>query len=117
MAKLRKALGKVHAMVLALRSRRPIAIAPRSPFVPSPKSQQMELPDQIRLPIQNFTYPTPGREEGQSAALAAGAARDGVGQSPPATLDPTAPALLLLSLRPPPTGRGGWVGGGARKVW
>eukprot|EP00967_Tisochrysis_lutea_P133099 scaffold233065_cov36-Tisochrysis_lutea.AAC.1 len=34
----------------------------------------MELPD----PIQNFIHPTPGGEEGQSAALlAAGAARDG----------------------------------------
>ena len=41
----------------------------------------MELPD----PIQNFIHPTLGGEEGQSdAALAAGAARDGVAQSPPA---------------------------------
>ena len=65
-------------------SRRPIA--PRSPLVPRPKSQmQMELPD----PIKNFIRPTPGgeEEEGQSAALAAGAARDGVSQSPPATPD------------------------------
>eukprot|EP00967_Tisochrysis_lutea_P051634 scaffold63821_cov41-Tisochrysis_lutea.AAC.3 len=45
----------------------------------------MELPD----PIQNFIYPSPGGEEGQSAALAAGAARDGVAESPPATLDST----------------------------
>ena len=46
---------------------------------------EMGLPD----PVQNFIHPTPGGEEGQSAALAAGAARDGVAQSPPATLDPT----------------------------
>ena len=42
---------------------------------------QMELPDPI--PIQNFIHPTPGGEEGQSAALAAGAARDGVARSEP----------------------------------
>eukprot|EP00967_Tisochrysis_lutea_P081719 scaffold112955_cov32-Tisochrysis_lutea.AAC.4 len=42
----------------------------------------MELPDPI-------IHPTPGGEEGQSAALAAGAARDVVTQSPPATLDST----------------------------
>ena len=32
-------------------------------------------------------HPAPGGEEGQSAALAAGAARDVVAQGPPATLD------------------------------
>ena len=43
----------------------------------------MELPDIT----QNFIHPTPGGEEGHSAALAAGAARDGVAQSPPVALD------------------------------
>jgi len=45
----------------------------------------MELPD----PIQHFIHPTPGGEEGQSAALATDAARDGVAQSTPAKLDST----------------------------
>eukprot|EP00967_Tisochrysis_lutea_P142976 scaffold264981_cov34-Tisochrysis_lutea.AAC.4 len=44
----------------------------------------MEFPDLI----QNFNYPIPGGEVGQNAALAVGAARDGVAPKPaPATLD------------------------------
>eukprot|EP00967_Tisochrysis_lutea_P087827 scaffold124337_cov30-Tisochrysis_lutea.AAC.4 len=53
-----------------------------------PKSQ-MDLPN----PIQSFIHPTPRGEGGQSAALAAGTAHDGVAQSPPATLDSTTPLL------------------------
>ena len=48
------------------------------------KNSQMEFPDLI----QNFNYPIPGGEVGQNAALAVGAARDGVAPKPaPATLD------------------------------
>ena len=43
----------------------------------------------LRDPIQNFIHPAPGGEKGQNAALATGAARDGVAQSSPATLDST----------------------------
>ena len=66
---LHEVYAQLSAQVLMKLSRHPSPVVRRSS--PSPNTQ-MELPD----PIQNFIHPTPGGEEGQSAALAAGAARE-----------------------------------------
>ena len=52
----------------------------------------MEFPD----PILRFNHPTPGEEEDKGAALAAGTAREGAAQSPPATLDSTRATIVKV---------------------